>query len=117
MKKDSNKNIRDIKAEYKSIEQKKMTPFNIIMGLLIGSLLYFGYYILMTEYFKVDPIKFPYLLISIYLGIAVTLLPYANNKVSSWVEHRQFVDSFLISQVSIPFAYVFAPIIFIVEFF
>lgn len=114
MKKDSNKNLR---AEYKNMKQKKMTPFNIIIGLLIGSLLYFGYYILMTDYFKLEPFKFPYLLISIYLGLAVILLPYANNKVSSWVEHKQFVDSFLISQVSIPFAYIFAPIIFIVEFF
>lgn len=87
MSEDLNKNYRDISDENKSKEQKKIDGSYIIIGLLLGGFLYFGYYMLMTEYFSVNPFIWPYILISVYFVISTILFPYANNKVSAWVEN------------------------------
>ena len=91
--------------------------FDIILDLLIGGFLYFGYYIVMIEYFKANPFTWPYILISIYFVVATTLFPYANNRVSAWVENSKVIDLLFIPQTSILIAYIFAPIIFIIELF
>lgn len=117
MKEDLNKNFRDISEQNKSNEQSKIDIFDIIIGLLIGSFLYFGYYMLMTGQFKTNPFTWPYILISIYFAIATILFPYANNKVSAWVENSKVIDFLFISQTSVLIVYVFAPVIFIIELF
>lgn len=117
MRKDLNKNYRDISDENKSKEQKKITISDIIIALFLGGFLYFGYYMLMTEYFEVNPFIWPYILISIYFVIATILFPYSNNKVSAWVENSKLIDFLFIPQISILIAYIFAPIIFVIEAF
>lgn len=117
MRENLNKNYRDISDENKSNEQKKIGISDIVIGLLLGGFLYFGYYILMTEYFRVNPFIWPYMLISAYFVIATILFPYANNKVSAWVENSKVIDFLFIPQTSILIAYIFAPIIFIIGLF
>lgn len=118
MKKDLNKDIRDISKENKMNEQKKIDPFQIIMGLLIGAFLYFGYYMLMTEYFKKDPLKWPYIIISIYFVFATILFAYAHNKVSAWVENNDnaIIDLLIIPQTIVLISYIFGPIILIIDY-
>lgn len=103
MKKDSNK--------------EHMSPFFIILHLLIGGFFYFTYYILMTDYFKVDPFKFPYLLISIYFILATILSPYASINASNWLENKPIVGFLATPTIVMPISYVFAPIIFIIGLF
>lgn len=117
MREDLNKNYRDINDENKRNEQNKIDISDIIIGLLLGGFLYFGYYMLMTEYFEVNPFIWPYILISVYFVIATLLFPYANNKVSAWVENSKVIDFLFIPQTSILIAYIFAPVIFIIELF
>lgn len=114
MRESLDKDFRDINEENKSRNQNKINMFDIIIGLLIGGFLYFAYYMLMTEYFKVNPFIWPYILISMYFGIATIFFPYANNKVSTWVENSKIIDFLFISQTSVLIAYIFAPIIFII---
>ncbi|OLS03354.1 hypothetical protein [Tissierella creatinophila] len=82
MRKDLNKNFRDISKENKSREESKITSFDIIIGLLIGGFFYFAYYILMPDYFKLNPLKFPYMLVSIYFVVSTLLFPYVSKRVS-----------------------------------
>lgn len=117
MKENFKKNVRDINKENKMINQKKIGPFQIIMGLLIGAFFYFGYYILMTDYFKVNILKFPYLLLSIYFAFATILFPYASNKVSMWIENSSTLDFLISPVISMPFAYIFAPIVSVIGLF
>ena len=112
MRKDLNENFRDISDENKSREESKITFFDIIMGLLIGSFFYFGYYVLMTDYFKVDSFKFQYILISIYFIIATILFPYVNKRVSGWIEGNKVIKFLATSKIAMPFTYIFAPIVF-----
>ena len=115
MRKDLNENFRDISDENKSREQKEIDMFDIVLGLLIGGFLYFAYYTVMTEYFKANPFRWPYILISIYFVVATILFPYANNRVSAWVENSKVIDLLFIPQTSILIAYIFAPIFFIYD--
>lgn len=117
MREDLSKNFRDISDEHKSIEENKLTIFDIIIGLFFGMFFYFGYYVLMTDYFKVNPFKFPYILISMYFAIATLLFPYVSNKVNIWIEGNKVISFFSTSKLAMPFAYVFAPIIFIIDLF
>ncbi|OLS02462.1 hypothetical protein [Tissierella creatinophila] len=117
MKKNLNENIRDINKENKAKEQSKIDISDVIIGLLIGVFLYFGYYMLMTRQFEKDPFKWPYILISIYFALSTLLYAYAHNRVSAWVENSKFIDLLFIPQTSILIAYIFAPIIFIIELF
>ncbi|MGO1469643.1 MAG: hypothetical protein ACTHW2_06450 [Tissierella sp.] len=114
-----NKDIRNISKEKKMNEQKKIDSFQIIMGLLIGAFLYFGYYMLMTEHFKRDPFKWPYILISIYFVLATISFAYAHNKVSAWVENNEntIIDLLIIPQTIVLISYIFGPVIFIRELF
>lgn len=117
MKQDLNKNYRDISDENKSREDDKLTPFDIIIRLIIGMFFYFGYYVLMTDYFNVEPFEFPHILISIYFAIATVLFPYVSKRVSIWIEGNKVISFLSTSKIAMPFAYVFAPIIFMIDLF
>ena len=99
------------------VNSEKMSLFFIILSLLIGAFFYFTYYILMKDYFEVNPFDFPYLIVSIYFAIAIILFPYAGNKVSVWLENKTTLDLFVTSKMSMPFAYIIAPFIFLFSFF
>lgn len=96
-----------------SLNKGKMSFFIILLYLLIGAVFYFGYYVLMTDYFKVSPFDFPYLILSIYFVFAIMLFPYSGNKVSQYLENKTTLDLFVTSKMSMPFAYIVAPFIFI----
>lgn len=117
MKKDLNENFRDINEQSKIEAQKKIDVSDVIMGLLIGGFLYFGYYMVMTREFKINPFEWPYILISIYFILSTILYPYAHNRVSAWVENSKLIDLLFIPQTSILIAYIFAPFILIFGLF
>ena len=117
MRKDLNENFRDISDENKSIEDNKLTPSYIIIMLLIGMFFYFGYYVLITDYFKLEAFQFPYILISIHFVIATVLFPYVSKRVSVWIEGNKVISFLSTSKLAMPFTYVFAPIIFIIDLF
>lgn len=119
MRRDLEDNFRDIDQQNKINEQNKIDAFQIIMGLILGAFFYFGYYMLMTEYFKTNPFKWPYILISIYFALASTLFAYANNRLSAWVENSEIKTvNFLLTPKTIGLiAYIFAPVIWIIELF
>lgn len=119
MKKDLNENFRDINEEKKIEEQSKIEIGDIIIGLLMGGFLYFGYYILMTREFGKNPFEWPYILISIYFVIATIFFPYAQNRVSAWEENSDsvIIDILIIPQTIVLISYIFAPFIFIIELF
>lgn len=96
-----------------SLNKGKMSSFIILLYLLIGAVFYFGYYVLMTDYFKVSPLDFPYLILSTYFVFATILFPYSGNKVSQYLENKTTLDLFVTSKMSMPFAYIVAPFIFI----
>ena len=107
----------DINEEQKLKEQEKIDGFQIIMGLIIGAISYFGYYMLMTEFFEKDPFTWPYILISIYFVISVAFFPFAENRLSAWEANS---ESTIIKALTIPktimlMAFIFAPFIFIAE--
>lgn len=110
MKNDLNKNRMGLK-------KRKMSPFIIILCLLVGAFFYFGYYVVMTDYFKVNPLSFPYLILSIYFVFATIFFPYSGNKVSVWLENSPTFDLFVVPVMSMPFAYIIAPFVFISGFF
>lgn len=101
----------------KDSSKKKMSPFFAILYLLLGGFFYFTYYILMTDYFKVNPFEIPYLFISIYFVFATILSPYASIKVSNWLENKPIVGFLATPTIVMPISYVFAPIIFIIGIF
>lgn len=117
MRQDLNKNYRDISDENKSNEQREINISDVIMGLLIGAFLYFGYYILMTGELGKNPFEWPYIIVSIYFALSTIFYAHAHNRVSAWVENSKFIDLLFIPQTSILIAYIFAPIIFIIELF
>lgn len=117
MGKDLNENFRDISEENKKKEESKITSFDIVMGLLIGGFFYFAYYVLMTDYFEVEPFQFPYILISIYFVAATLLFPYVSKRVSVWIEGNKAIRLISTSKIAMPFAYVFAPVIFVIDLF
>lgn len=117
MRKDKSNKIRNIAEESKINNQKKVTSFDFIMGLLIGLLLYFGYYMLMREYFQINPFRWPYVLVNIYFILATILFPYSYNRVNAWAENNKIIYSLFIPQTSMLIAYIFAPIIGIIELF
>ena len=98
----------------KESNKKRMSSFFIILYLAIGSFFYFTYYILMTDYFKVNPFSFPYLILSVYFVFAIISFPYSGNKVSSWLEKKSVVGFFATPIISMPISYVLSPIIFII---
>lgn len=117
MRKDLNENFRDINQENKSREDSKITSFDIVMGLLIGAFFYFAYYVLATDFFKVDPFKFPYILISVYFAVATILFPYVSKRVSIWIDGNKAMSFLSTSKIAMPLAYIFAPIIFVIDLF
>ena len=102
---DLNKNRMDPREE-------KIGPMFILLYLLVGAFFYFSYYVLMTDFFKVNPFAFPYLILSIYFVFATILFPYSGNKVSLWLLDHPNIDLFVIPVMSMPLAYIIGPLVF-----
>ena len=95
--------------------EDRMGTFFIILYLVIGSFFYFSYYILMTDYLKVNPFSLPYLVLSVYFVFAIILFPYSGHKASLWLESKPVMGFLATSVISMPISYIFSPIIFIVS--
>lgn len=89
---------------------KKHSLTEILLYLITGLLPLIGYYLLMSEYFKVSPFEGYYLIITIYLIICYLLYPIAGMKLSERIVNKA-LDRLLIPQSKMLIAFIFAPFI------
>lgn len=89
---------------------KKHSLTEILLYLITGLLPLIGYYLLMSEYFKVSPFEGYYLIITIYLIICYLLYPIAGIKLSERIVNKA-LDRLLIPQSKMLIAFIFAPFI------
>ena len=89
---------------------KKHSLTEILLYLITGLLFLIGYYLLMSEYFRVSPFEGYYLLITIYLIICYLLYPIAGMKLSERIVNKAS-DRLLTPQSKMLIAFIFAPFI------
>lgn len=89
---------------------KKHSLTEILLYLITGLLPLIGYYLLMSEYFKVSPFEGYYLLITIYLIICYLLYPISGIKLSEHIVNKAS-DRLLMPQSKMLIAFIFAPFI------
>lgn len=89
---------------------KKHSLTEILLYLITGLLPLIGYYLLMSEYFKVSPFEGYYLIITIYLIICYLLYPIAGMKLSETTSKKRSAQ-FVPAKTQLLFAFVFAPFI------
>lgn len=89
---------------------KKHSLTEILLYLITGLLPLIGYYLLMSEYFKVSPFEGYYLIITIYLIICYLLYPIAGIKLSETTSKKRSAQ-FVPAKTQLLFAFVFAPFI------
>lgn len=89
---------------------KKHSLTEILLYLITGLLPLIGYYLLMSEYFKVSPFEEYYLIITIYLIICYLLYPIAGIKLSETTSKKRSAQ-FVPAKTQLLFAFVFAPFI------
>ena len=89
---------------------KKHSLTEILLYLITGLLPLIGYYLLMSEYFKVSPFEGYYFIITIYLIICYLLYPIAGMKLSEHIVNKA-LDRLLMPQSKILIAFIFAPFI------
>lgn len=89
---------------------KKHSLTEILLYLITGLLPLIGYYLLMSEYFKVSPFEGYYLIITIYLIICYLLYPIAGIKLSETTSKKRSAQ-FITPKTQLLFAFIFAPFI------
>lgn len=89
---------------------KKRSLTEILLYLITGLLPLIGYYLLMSEYFRVSPFEGYYLIITIYLIICYLLYPIAGMKLSERIVNKAS-DRLLMPQSKMLIAFIFAPFI------
>ena len=89
---------------------KKHSLTEILLYLITGLLPLVGYYLLMNEYFKINPFEGYYLIITIYLIICYLLYPVAGIKLSEHIVNK-VSDRLLMPQSKMLIAFIFAPFI------
>lgn len=89
---------------------KKHSLTEILLYLITGLLFLIGYYLLMSEYFRVSPFEGYYLIITIYLIICYLLYPIAGIKLSETTSKKRSAQ-FVPAKTQLLFAFVFAPFI------
>lgn len=87
---------------------KKHSLTEILLYLITGLLPLIGYYLLISEYFKVSPFEGYYLIITIYLIICYLLYPIAGIKLSETTSDKK-ASGFIPAKTQLLFAFVFAP--------
>ena len=89
---------------------KKHSLTEILLYLITGLLFLIGYYLLMSEYFRVSPFEGYYLIITIYLIICYLLYPISGIKLSEHIVNKA-LDRLLMPQSKMLIAFIFAPFI------
>ena len=90
---------------------KKKFDFYDFLVFIFGLVGFGGYYLLMTEYFKVDPFKGLAIIPTIYFGISVFTMVFVYDIVNEKIGDNFFIIPQTVHLVS----YVFGPIILIYE--
>lgn len=89
---------------------KKHSLMEILLYLITGLLPLIGYYLLISEYFKVSPFEGYYLIITIYLIICYLLYPVAGMKLSESTSDKKSAG-LIPPKTQLLFAFLFAPFI------
>ena len=89
---------------------KKHSLMEILLYLITGLLPLIGYYLLISEYFKVSPFEGYYLIITIYLIICYLLYPVAGMKLSESTYDKKSAG-LIPAKTQLLFAFLFAPFI------
>lgn len=89
---------------------KKHSLMEILLYLITGLLPLIGYYLLISEYFKVSPFEGYYLIITIYLIICYLLYPVAGMKLSESTSDKKSAG-LIPAKTQLLFAFLFAPFI------
>lgn len=71
----------------------KKFDFFDLLAILIGGFLFAAYYLLMSEFFKLDPFKGVFLILTIYFIISIFTMPYAYGKVYEKLSKNAFATS------------------------
>lgn len=77
------------------------------LRIIIGTIFFVVYYLLMHLYFQVQILEFPYILLTIYFALAVITFPYSEKAIGKTVESTNFP---LPNNILSPFIYVISPI-------
>lgn len=86
--------------------KKKFGFFNVI-EILLGTFCFMAYYLLMSEYFKVSPLRGLAIIPTVYFILAILTLPFVYESVV-----KKIGDFFLTTNVIIlTLAYIFGPVI------
>jgi hypothetical protein len=96
---------------------KKRNLLDIVLYFIVGFVFLIGYYLLMTEYFKINPFKGYYIIITSYILICSILFPFTGQLVSEIFDKNRFLDEFTIPQFQLTIAYIFAPFILLLSLF
>lgn len=89
---------------------EKHSLTEILLYLITGLIPLVGYYLLMSEYFRVSPFEGYYLIITIYLVICYLLYPVAGIKLSEATSDKKFAG-LISAKTQLLFAFIFAPFI------
>ena len=89
---------------------KKHSLTEILLYLITGLLPLIGYYLLMSEYFRVSPFEGYYFIITIYLIICYLLYPVAGIKLSEATSDKKSAG-FIPAKTQLLFAFIFAPFV------
>lgn len=85
---------------------KKQSLFEKAVYVVIGAVFFAAYYFLMTEYFRINPFAGWSIGLSIYFGLAVITFPISGEVLSEKIDIIG-----INSNIIMPIAYIFAPII------
>lgn len=85
---------------------KKQNLFEKVVYVTIGTVFFAAYYFLMTEYFKINPFTGWFIVLSVYFGMAVITFPISGKVLSEKIDVIG-----INSNIIMPIAYIFAPII------
>ncbi|MDD7463934.1 MAG: hypothetical protein SOW41_02565 [Anaerococcus sp.] len=91
---------------------KKQSFIERLTYYLVGIFQFIVYYLLMTEFFKVNPFKGYFIILTIYLLISLILFPMAGKRLSEAIENKA-VDRIFMNKSKMLVAYIFAPFILI----
>lgn len=77
---------------------------------IVGIIFFISYYLLMTEFFKINPFQGSTIIITIYFLLAILTFPKAGNLLSDKIE-----DYMIAANVVMPVAYIAGPIMLLIN--
>ncbi len=93
---------------------KKQNVAEIVLYLTIGLIILIGYCLLMITYFKINPFKGYYIIVTLYMLICFILFPIMGQKVRKVIDDNRLLEIICIPIVDLSLAYVLAPFILLI---